>query len=202
MLILVILRHFFKYVPTQNPMFLWHGPSRKTSPKLAFLALFTQIHYEWICVMLSTDGWMDGCMYGCMYGCNKMFCDETTNLPGGVPGLGGRGPPPPPPPPHGWTQSVVVILLYVMLALISVQLNMHMNWVHVHNSFKTKKFNSIENNSVKMHYNGAPPKTSFLWPKLTLISGIMLLLDILNGWRSEKVEEKRVWRCFSSGSMP
>jgi hypothetical protein len=53
--------------------------------------------------------------------------------------FGGTGRPPPP-PPHGWTQSVV-ILLYVMLCTNIGSIE------HVHNSFKTKKFNSIENNS-------------------------------------------------------
>jgi hypothetical protein len=36
---------------------------------------FYSDHYEWICIMLSTDI----CMSVWMYVCNEMYCDETTN---------------------------------------------------------------------------------------------------------------------------
>jgi hypothetical protein len=35
-----------------------------------------------------------------------------------------------------------------------------------------------------------------LWSKLTLISEIMLLLDIVNGWRSDNVKENRLLAMF------
>jgi hypothetical protein len=40
--------------------------------------VFMQIHYEWICIMLSTDVYV--WLSVCLSLCNEMYCYETTNV--------------------------------------------------------------------------------------------------------------------------
>jgi hypothetical protein len=44
---------------------------KNTFVRLFYSTIFTQIHHEWICVMLSTDV--------CLSICNEIYCDETAN---------------------------------------------------------------------------------------------------------------------------